>query len=442
MSGYRLADARPARRTRHRHRGRHPAAVLGRARARQQYLQLDDVVTTARSVPGIGEVTHVRRGHPGRRPARGRQLRLRRVPDRRRRAARPRAGDRRGHHHPRRAGVLRAAAARARRSAGPPARSATRRCTSTRWTARCRSGSAATASRSTSTSSSSTAPAARTSRSAASPASRRRPASRCSCCYSLFQLGRARRRGGQRQGAGVQREGRGPAVPRPRATPRSTTTSTARDYAELGLPAGAVRVGRASTPRRRPDDPTRPPDVTGRTSGRHRVLVDARRVLRRRAAALRVRRRRGRAQPVHDGRPPRWPPGCARDGHAGRRRRGRRSTGTILRTYDDLVDVRRPTGSATTTPAATGRARSPAPARSTRSSAGCARRCKPLRAHRSAATCRDTPSARVDHRGPAGHGRRPAQPPRARPALRRRRRARGRDRAQGGGRAGRRCCSR
>ena len=60
------------------------------------------------------------------RPARGRQLRLRRVPDQRRRAAGPGAGDRRDHHHPGRAGVLRAAPTGRDRPAARPATTATR----------------------------------------------------------------------------------------------------------------------------------------------------------------------------------------------------------------------------------------------------------------------------------------------------------------------------
>ena len=86
------------------------------ALAPQQYLQLDDVVTTARSVPGIGEVrtsgvvTQVVARHEG--TNYGSDVFL--VAD----GVLPalRAGDRRGHHHPRRAGVLRAADRRARRS--------------------------------------------------------------------------------------------------------------------------------------------------------------------------------------------------------------------------------------------------------------------------------------------------------------------------------------
>ena len=97
------------------------------------------------------------------------------------------------------------------------------------------------------------------------------------------------------------------------------------DYARPRAAGHPVRLGRVLRPARpvRPDRPTERhrPDLRGQ-----RVLVDAGRVLPRRAAAVRVRRRRGRAQPVHDGRPPgRHPAGPRR---AARRpgRRGRRST--------------------------------------------------------------------------------------------------------------------
>ena len=106
------------------------------ALAQDAYLQLDDVVVTVRAVPGrgpvttAGVVTEVRARHEGA------TLRLRRLPDRRRRAARAGAGDRRGHHHPGRAGVLRAAPARRVRLPGHRRGARDRRCTSTRWTTR------------------------------------------------------------------------------------------------------------------------------------------------------------------------------------------------------------------------------------------------------------------------------------------------------------------
>ena len=115
-------------------------------------------------------------------------------------------------------------------------------------------------------------------------------------------VGRAGGRSGQHQGPGVQREGRGPAVPRPaqhRAHRRPPVAlrrpRPARRPLRLG---GGVRAA----PARRPHGGAR------RGQPHHRravVLLDPGRVLRRRAAAVRVRRRRGRAPAVHDGRPQR-----------------------------------------------------------------------------------------------------------------------------------------
>ena len=152
------------------------------------YLQLDDVVTCSPRRPRCREGRHLRRRDRGRLAPRGRHVRLRRVPDRRRRHARPGAGGRRGHHHPRRPRVLRARRARVGGPPGdrrgprpgavlrPDGRQGPRRPRPRRR------------SRSTSTSSSSTALAARTCRSPASPASRPRPASRCSCCTRCSPL--------------------------------------------------------------------------------------------------------------------------------------------------------------------------------------------------------------------------------------------------------------
>ncbi len=161
------------------------------ALAADQYLQLDDVVVCERAVPGrdepvrlSGVVTQVRG------PARGRALRLRRVPHRRRRAAgarrsrprevlttrvepevfvppRPGAEVRRGDgRRARRRAVLRPDGAAAADRARPR-----RRC-------RC-----------TPTSTSSTARAARTSTSRASPASRRRRRYATFLLYGLFHSG-------------------------------------------------------------------------------------------------------------------------------------------------------------------------------------------------------------------------------------------------------------
>ena len=137
--------------------------------------------------------------------------------------------------------------------------------------------------------------------------------------YSLFTLGRARRRGRQHQGAHLQRQGRGPALPRPRQHRARATTSRPATPA-LGLPAGPFGVvaffapPRARRPQRQPRR-RRPP------ARRHVVLLDDRGVLPRGAAAVPVRRRRGRPPAVHDGRAQRHRPAQAQR-RAGRRRRG------------------------------------------------------------------------------------------------------------------------
>ena len=129
------------------------------------------------------------------------------------------------------------------------------RCTSTRWSARSRPGSAATATPIYLNRSSSTAPAARTCPSPASPAWPPRPASRTFLLYSIFRSACWAARG-EREGAGLQRQGRGPAVPRPPQPPAGRTT--------CGPPTR--RWG--SRPRRSPTcrvyAPPTPGDLTGR----------------------------------------------------------------------------------------------------------------------------------------------------------------------------------
>ena len=207
-------------------------------------------------------------------------------------------------------------------------------------------------------------------------------------------VGGARQAVGEREGARVQREGRGPAVPRPPQPPPRRRTCVA-DYAELGLPAGPFASAGFYAPPT-PGRPERPPVRHRPHERRHRVLVDARRVLRRRAAALRLRRRRGRAQPVHDG-DPHGGGAAAAGGHrrsaTARSRSRARSCAPTTRWSSSS-----PTGSPTRTPAATGRARSPAPARSTRSCAGCGRRSSRCAAS-CAATCRTRPARRVTTEG-------------------------------------------
>ena len=278
---------------------------------------------------------HLRRRHPGAGPPRGRPLRLRRVPHRRRRAARrgrsrrrrcrppassPRCSCRRcpaagapGHGRRARPGAV------LRRHGRPPARRAV----------------AATTSRSTSTSTSSTAPAAPTS---TSRHLRRGHQDHLRHVPALLpvHLGRARRRGGQHQGARLQREGRGPAVPRP-PQHRASTDDERDRYGRLGLPAGPFPSVAVFAPPRR-GDPSAVPDVASRAERRHLVLLDARGVLPRRAAAVPVRRRRGRPPAVHDGRPQRDPPAWPRRPPARRRRRSA-IEGRDVRTFRELVDL-------------------------------------------------------------------------------------------------------
>ena len=71
-------------------------------------------------------------------------------------------------------------------------------------------------------------------------------------------------------------------------------------YARLGLHAGPFPDVCVYAPPRA-GDRTGAPDVTSRLTGVDAVLLDAGRVLRRPAAAVRVRRRRRRAPAVHDG---------------------------------------------------------------------------------------------------------------------------------------------
>ena len=116
---------------------------------RDQWLQLDDVVVhrphdaRRRGRPRVGH------GHrdPGR--PRGRPLRLRRVPHRRRAAPGADLRGGRGDDHPDRARDRTCRRCRAPRCGAPTAPSATRRSTSTAWRPSSRSGSAATASRCT-----------------------------------------------------------------------------------------------------------------------------------------------------------------------------------------------------------------------------------------------------------------------------------------------------
>ncbi len=140
----------------------------------------------------------------------------------------------------------------------------------------------------------------------------------------------------EREGAHLQRQGRRPAVPRPRQ-PQAGQRGRCRPAGRLrdaGARGRSVRVGRVL----RPADARRPhrPPARHRSYQRgERVLVDAGGVLLRRAAALRLRRRGGRAQPVHDGHPPGRGPAAAGGGRH-RARRGGDGRGT------PAAHVRRP----------------------------------------------------------------------------------------------------
>ena len=79
-------------------------------------------------------------------------------------------------------------------------------------------------------------------------------------------LGRARRRGGQHQGADLQREGRGPAVPRP--PQHALDRRPARPLRPARPAAGAVRRRWRLRPARR-GDPNAGPDVAARPARRH-----------------------------------------------------------------------------------------------------------------------------------------------------------------------------
>ena len=200
----------------------------------------------------------------------------------------------------------------------------------------------------------------------------------------------------------------------------------------------AVRVRRllgAADPRRH-----------DRAAERHRphqrrrgLLVDDQRVLRAAAAALRVRRRRRRPAAVHDGHPPgRRPAPAVRRALRQQRRGEDRRRGRVHLREPGQPD-RRP-AHRRGRPQGLGRAghrdgdgqrvRPPAPL-----VAAAAVQHHPRRPDRDAAP------QHLDAR-PAAHRRRPAQPARARPAVRGRRGARRRDRAQGGRRSQAGCCSR
>ena len=279
------------------------------------YLQLDDVVVTLRQVPGGRPGADQRHRHPGPGPARGRQLRLRRLPHLRRRAARPGPGDRRGQHHPGRAGDLRAAAPGRGGPPGHRSASAPRRCTSTRWTNRVPVGRGRDG-----------APiyvnlefldgtrGAHVSISGISGVATKTSFA-LFLLYSIFRSGVLGARAVNAKALVFSVKGEDLLfLDQPQRPPRRRPAR--RQYAALGLPAEPFASAGFWAPPI-PDDQTGRPNVTGRTSGVDAFWWTLARVLRPAAAAVRVRRRRGRAQAVHDGRSTRSPPGCG----AGRRRR-------------------------------------------------------------------------------------------------------------------------
>ncbi len=116
--------------------------------------------------------------------------------------------------------------------------------------------------------------------------------------YSLFTSGVLGAEAANTKGVDLQREGRGPAVPRP-PQHRARRGPAARATPTSGLEASPFRsVGILAPPRK--GDPNATPDTGARLPGGAPVLLDHRRVLRAAAAAVPVRRRRGRAPAVHD----------------------------------------------------------------------------------------------------------------------------------------------
>ncbi len=200
---------------------------------------------------------------------------------------------------------------------------------------------------------------------------RRRRASRCSCCTRSSSSGVLGDAVGEREGARLQRQGRGPAVPRP---PQPAAGRRSRRRLRRARAARrAVRRRRASTPRRRPT--TRAGARTSRAGPRASTAFwwTLARVLRGASCCP-----TSSPTPRTSATSTRWSihhgdGAAAAGGDAGRRRR-RLDRGQILRTYDELVEFIVRARSPTRTPGATGPVRSPAPARSTRSCGACVRR--------------------------------------------------------------------
>ena len=386
------------------------------------FLQLDDVVALERALPDGRTVHDLRRGQPGAGPARGRALRLRRVPDRGRRPAR---GGQRG-------------GARSRRPASSP-RSSCRRCRA-RSVERAQGASAGSGAVLRPDGAASCPPGCRgtTSRSTSNldflDGTRGAHVNICGISgvatktsyatfllYSPLPLGRARRRGGQHQGADLQRQGRGPAVPRPRqhpprrrgagqryAPPRPARRSRSRSVAVYGpAPARTTRTPRPTSPAARSASP--------RSTGRSPSSVEDELLPFLFADAEDERQQY--TMVVHNV-----------DRPAAARRPAPRATaavridGDTVRTFGELVDF--------IGDRVDGRGRRPDRWAGRAIGGGHGQRVHPPAARRASATLGPPdPRRRARRRGPpsidverAGHRRRPAQPPRPGQALRRRRR--------------------
>ena len=375
----------------------------------EAYLQLDDVVVTPREVPGVGAVTIAGVVTEVTRPARGRAVRLRRVPDRRRRAAGPGAGGRRDHHHPGRAGVYVPPQPGAVGPPGERTSSGTGRCTSTGWSARCRSGIGRDG-----------APiyvnldfldgtrGAHVSISGISGVATKTSFA-LFLLHSLFRSGVLGGRRHQRQGAGLLGQGRGPAVPGPRRTPGWTTATRARSTRGSGCrPSRSGRSAFFAPPR--PGDLTGRPDVTGRTDG-----VDAFWWTLAEFCAAASCCRTCSPTPRTSATSTRWwctrsPPGCAPRARRPAPTAAVSVDGTLLRHLRRPGRLHRGPAHRRGHPAASGPARRSALGtvnafvRRLRSSL------KPIWPADPRPTCR-APAQHGDlHRAPAGHRRRPAQP--------------------------------
>ena len=306
--------------SRARHRGRHPARVLGgRGRGRLPPARRRRGRRAA-PCPTGSDVDDLRRRRPGPGPPRGRPLRLRRLPRRRRR---PAGRDGRGGawcSSPGSSPRCSCRRCRAARSAGPPAPSGR--------AALFFDGDGAPPPRRPVPRRRARLPRRRLPRRhQGRPRQhlrrlRRRHQDQLRDLPALraLPLGRAGRRGPQHQGARLQRQGRGPALPRP--PQRAARRRAGGPLRSARAAHRRVRLARASGRRHAATTPSAAPDVGSRVPGRAQLLLVDPRLLRPGAAAVPVRRRRGRPPAVHDGRPQRDRRAGPR-GQGHRRRRGR-----------------------------------------------------------------------------------------------------------------------